>query len=179
MTRIWCHKIIKKRIGANLKYLNKLQAKLVGRYRLVFLIHWRFVPACPKRRVFLRPSFPTTHKYTLINSLIILHITHQKKQKKRRNWPSPVNCIVVCLLSIPAVPSKTCSVEHSCAYIINRFIPFQVHAWTIFVLTCTTALSPSTSRICPRRVVPSDSVKFTISWYFGPCHKPEMLNWGR
>uniref|UniRef100_A0A0A9E999 Vacuolar ATP synthase subunit B n=1 Tax=Arundo donax TaxID=35708 RepID=A0A0A9E999_ARUDO len=53
---------------------------------------------------------------------------------------SPVNCTVVYLLSIPEVPSKT----------------------------CTTAFSPSTSRTWPRRVVPSPNLMFTISWNFGP-----------
>ena len=52
---------------------------------------------------------------------------------------SPVNVHDVCLLSIPLVPSKT---------------------WT-------TAFSPSTSRTWPLRMVPSPSLRLTISANFG------------
>mmetsp|Transcript_3047 Transcript_3047/g.8408 ORF Transcript_3047/g.8408 Transcript_3047/m.8408 type:complete len:252 (-) Transcript_3047:107-862(-) len=52
---------------------------------------------------------------------------------------SPVNSQCVRLLSIPVVPSNT----------------------------CTTALSPFTSSTCPRRTEPSPSVMFTISAYVG------------
>lgn len=54
---------------------------------------------------------------------------------------SPVNSRVVPLLSMPGVPSKT----------------------------CTTALLPSTSSTCPLREEPSPSFKLTISAYFGFC----------
>lgn len=53
---------------------------------------------------------------------------------------SPVNSSLVLRLSMPDVPSKT----------------------------CTTARSPSTSRTCPRRMVPSASRMSTISAYLAP-----------
>lgn len=54
---------------------------------------------------------------------------------------SPVNSSVVLRLSMPVVPSNT----------------------------CTTARSPSTSSTCPRRMLPSPSRRFTISAYLGFC----------
>ncbi len=54
---------------------------------------------------------------------------------------SPVNSSVVERLSMPVVPSNT----------------------------CTTARSPSTSSTCPRRTLPSPSRRSTISAYLGFC----------
>mmetsp|Transcript_12140 Transcript_12140/g.39921 ORF Transcript_12140/g.39921 Transcript_12140/m.39921 type:complete len:267 (+) Transcript_12140:696-1496(+) len=61
---------------------------------------------------------------------------------------SPVNSNDVSLLSIPAVPSNT----------------------------CTTARDPSTSSTCPRRTLPSPSLKFTISAYLGSCTLSRMTS---
>ena len=52
-----------------------------------------------------------------------------------------MNSSVVPLLSMPEVPSNT----------------------------CTTARSPSTSSTCPRRTLPSPSRRLTISAYLGFC----------
>ena len=54
---------------------------------------------------------------------------------------SPVNSNLVLRPSTPDVPSNT----------------------------CTTALSPSTSSTCPRRVDPSPSLMLTISAYWADC----------
>jgi len=60
---------------------------------------------------------------------------------------SPENSRVVPRLSMPDVPSNT----------------------------CTTALFPSTSSTCPRRAVPSPSLMLTISAYIGFCAAQQPL----
>lgn len=65
----------------------------------------------------------------------------------RRQRTSPVNSRVVWVLSMPEVPSNT----------------------------CTTALLPSTSRTWPRRAEPSPSRMLTISAYFGFCNRNDRL----
>ena len=61
---------------------------------------------------------------------------------------SPVNSQRVLRLSIPAVPSKT----------------------------CTTARLPATSNTCPDRCVPSPRVRLTISAYFGSLTLSRITN---
>ena len=61
---------------------------------------------------------------------------------------SPVNSHVVCLASIPDVPSNT----------------------------CTTAFDPLTSRTWPLRFEPSERVSVTISAYFGNYEREGSIN---
>ena len=61
---------------------------------------------------------------------------------------SPVNSHVVCLASIPGVPSNT----------------------------CTTAFDPLTSRTWPLRFEPSARVSVTISAYFGNYERKRIIN---
>ena len=66
--------------------------------------------------------------------------------KQKRLLTSPVNSRWVPWLSMPDVPSKT----------------------------CTTALEPSTSSTWPRLVVPSPSLRLTISAYLGFCRRTQL-----
>ena len=80
-----------------------LQAKLVDHYQLVFLSHWRYAQAYPKRLEFLKPDSFTNKSWNIQGgkaqtSIIGISMPMQT---------SPVNCMVVCLLSMPAVPSNT------------------------------------------------------------------------
>lgn len=95
---------------------------------------------------------------------------------------SPVNSQVVCLASIPEVPSNTCTTAQSYSLAGTNRETLQiadVGEWPacmhrdarVCMPTWTTALDPLTSNTCPLRFEPSDSVRLTISANLG--------NWGR
>ena len=105
---------------------------------------------------------------------------------------SPVNSQLVFLASMPDVPSNTCrgqngagqyimistgpqlwsvSTHLSISIVIDRSVfPPQ---GTTEDCTWTTALEPVTSRTCPLLLVPSGSVRWTISAYLGNCWEAE------
>jgi hypothetical protein len=92
---------------------------------------------------------------------------------------SPVNSTRVFLLSIPLVPSKTCSEKKP--RMERIFQPKQrtqdlacrfrknMQKKTFSSFTWTTALDPETSRTCPRLISPVPSLRVTISANMGAC----------
>lgn len=105
---------------------------------------------------------------TFVNLILSRDVPSMSSETGVRNM-SPVNSQLVFLASMPAVPSNTCRRQSGGGNSSSGVLLEVPTLCQTDVNTCTTALEPVTSSTWPLLLVPSGSVRWTISAYLGNC----------